>query len=217
MAHLSADERARGVITASAGNHAQGVAFSARHLGLTRADRDAADDAGDQGGCRARARRRGGAGRRLVRRRQGALRRTGRVDRPHRHPPLRRSAGDCRPGHGGARDACSQAREDLAAIFVPGRRRRAAGRHRQLREGGPARRQGDRRRAVRSRRHVSLARGRHARVARSRRHLRRRRRGARGRRPDLPDRAGIAWTKWSASRTTRSARRSRTCSTTRDR
>jgi len=35
MAHLSAEERARGVITASAGNHAQGVAFAARHLGLT--------------------------------------------------------------------------------------------------------------------------------------------------------------------------------------
>ncbi len=35
MAHLSAAERARGVITASAGNHAQGVAFSARHLGMT--------------------------------------------------------------------------------------------------------------------------------------------------------------------------------------
>lgn len=34
IAHLTADERARGVITASAGNHAQGVAFSARHLGL---------------------------------------------------------------------------------------------------------------------------------------------------------------------------------------
>jgi threonine dehydratase len=35
MAHLSAGERERGVITASAGNHAQGVAFSARHLGMT--------------------------------------------------------------------------------------------------------------------------------------------------------------------------------------
>src|SRR5690606_27851767 len=35
IAHLGADERARGVITASAGNHAQGVAFAARHLGLT--------------------------------------------------------------------------------------------------------------------------------------------------------------------------------------
>ncbi len=34
MAHLSAAERARGVITASAGNHAQGVACSAQKLGL---------------------------------------------------------------------------------------------------------------------------------------------------------------------------------------
>jgi threonine dehydratase len=35
MAHLSREDRARGVITASAGNHAQGVAFSARHLGIS--------------------------------------------------------------------------------------------------------------------------------------------------------------------------------------
>src|SRR6188508_281486 len=35
MAHLSESERARGVIAASAGNHAQGVAFSARHLGVS--------------------------------------------------------------------------------------------------------------------------------------------------------------------------------------
>ena len=35
MAHLTADERARGVIAASAGNHAQGVAYSARHLGVS--------------------------------------------------------------------------------------------------------------------------------------------------------------------------------------
>jgi threonine dehydratase len=34
IAHLSADERARGVIAASAGNHAQGVAYSARHFGI---------------------------------------------------------------------------------------------------------------------------------------------------------------------------------------
>jgi threonine dehydratase len=34
IAHLPEAERARGVITASAGNHAQGVAYSARHLGL---------------------------------------------------------------------------------------------------------------------------------------------------------------------------------------
>ena len=34
IAHLSAAEKARGVIAASAGNHAQGVAFSAKKLGL---------------------------------------------------------------------------------------------------------------------------------------------------------------------------------------
>jgi threonine dehydratase len=35
MAHLSDEERARGVVAASAGNHAQGVAYSARHLGMS--------------------------------------------------------------------------------------------------------------------------------------------------------------------------------------
>jgi len=34
IAHLTEEERARGVITASAGNHAQGVAFSARKIGI---------------------------------------------------------------------------------------------------------------------------------------------------------------------------------------
>jgi len=34
IAHLSDEERQRGLITASAGNHAQGVAYAARHLGL---------------------------------------------------------------------------------------------------------------------------------------------------------------------------------------
>src|SRR4030081_3882917 len=34
IARLSAEDRARGVIAASAGNHAQGVAFSARRLDM---------------------------------------------------------------------------------------------------------------------------------------------------------------------------------------
>ena len=34
MAQLSEEERARGVITASAGNHAQGVAMAAKHMGI---------------------------------------------------------------------------------------------------------------------------------------------------------------------------------------
>ena len=36
MAQLAEQERARGVVAASAGNHAQGVAFSARQLGIER-------------------------------------------------------------------------------------------------------------------------------------------------------------------------------------
>lgn len=35
MSHLSADERAQGVIAASAGNHAQGVALSAKKMGIS--------------------------------------------------------------------------------------------------------------------------------------------------------------------------------------
>ena len=35
MSHLSDDEKARGVVAASAGNHAQGVAFAARELGIS--------------------------------------------------------------------------------------------------------------------------------------------------------------------------------------
>src|SRR5665213_3412943 len=34
LVHLSDDEKARGVVAASAGNHAQGVAFAARELGI---------------------------------------------------------------------------------------------------------------------------------------------------------------------------------------
>ena len=34
LAQLSAEELARGVVTASAGNHAQGVALAAKHLGV---------------------------------------------------------------------------------------------------------------------------------------------------------------------------------------
>src|SRR4029453_8354958 len=34
IAHMTEAERSRGVIAASAGNHAQGVAYAARHLGL---------------------------------------------------------------------------------------------------------------------------------------------------------------------------------------
>ena len=58
IAHMTEIERARGVIAASAGNHAQGVAYSAQAPGPRRADRHAEDHARDQGrgGRRARGR-----------------------------------------------------------------------------------------------------------------------------------------------------------------
>ena len=35
IASLSTSQRAKGIIAASAGNHAQGVAFAAKHFGIT--------------------------------------------------------------------------------------------------------------------------------------------------------------------------------------
>ena len=101
--------RARGVIAASAGNHAQGVAFSARRLGHPRRDRHAADDAGDQGGGGTGAGRRGRAGRRQLRRREGAVRRARSATTGLRFiPPVRRPAGDCGPGHDRRRDPAAE-------------------------------------------------------------------------------------------------------------
>ena len=69
MVNLPAAVLRRGVIAASAGNHAQGVALSARKLGDARPHRHAGDVARGEGRRRARARRRGGAARRFVLRR----------------------------------------------------------------------------------------------------------------------------------------------------
>ena len=52
IAQLSAISAQRGVICASAGNHAQGVALAARTRGIPRGDRDAAHHAGNQGAGR---------------------------------------------------------------------------------------------------------------------------------------------------------------------
>jgi hypothetical protein len=49
MAHLTAEERERGVIAASAGNHAQGSGVLRTSPRRERPDRDAAHDADDQG------------------------------------------------------------------------------------------------------------------------------------------------------------------------
>ena len=81
IAHLSAEERQRGVITASAGNHAQGVAYAATASWPRCVDRHAADDAGDQDRRGAPAGRDGRALRRQLQRCQAALRRDRRRDR----------------------------------------------------------------------------------------------------------------------------------------
>jgi threonine dehydratase len=98
IAHMTDAERARGVIAASAGNHAQGVAFSARHLGLnalivmpktTPAIKvEAVAELGAEVVL----------GRRHYTDAKAPLRRSDRHHRPHVDPSVRRPAGDCRTG-----------------------------------------------------------------------------------------------------------------------
>ena len=151
------EERARGVITASAGNHAQGVAFSARHLGLRAVivmpqttPEIKVEAVREPGG-------RGRAGRRQLLRRQGPLRRAGRGDRPRLHPSLRRSAGHRGPGHDRRGDPAPEPRAARRDLRAGGRRRPHRG-HRRLHQGPDAAGQGHRRRALRGRRDVPLAR-----------------------------------------------------------
>ena len=193
IAHMSGAERARGVIAASAGNHAQGVAFSARHLGLravivmpkttpeikVEAVRSMGAEVVLAGDSYSEAKAHCDCAR-------------GR-DRPRLRPPLRRPAGDRRPGHDRRGDPAPVPRADRRRLR-PGRRGRADRRHGRLPEGGDAGSQGHRRRAVRGRRHVPLARGGEAGPPRPGRHLRRRGRGARGGGADVPHRAASAST-----------------------
>ena len=55
MAHMAPADRERGVITASAGNHAQGVALAAHRLGCSARHRHACDHTAYQDRCRAAA------------------------------------------------------------------------------------------------------------------------------------------------------------------
>ena len=166
IAQLSEADRARGVIAASAGNHAQGVAFSARHLGLSalivmpqttpeikvEAVRALGAEVVLSGDSYAEAKARCDE---LVQRRGLRLR-----------PSLRRSAGDCRPGHDRRSRFCARART-LTAVFVPvgggGLIAGIAGYIKALQPGRP----GHRRRAVRGRRDGPVAGGRPPRRARS--------------------------------------------------
>ena len=66
MAHLTPEQLKKGVICASAGNHAQGVALSAQAPGHARCHRHAHHHAATQGRCGAWFWRRGGAVRRQL-------------------------------------------------------------------------------------------------------------------------------------------------------
>ena len=79
VAQLSEDERRRGLIAASTGNHGQSVAYAARRFGVTARDlRARRGEPGQDGGHR-RARRRARGGRRRLRRGAGARRGAGRA------------------------------------------------------------------------------------------------------------------------------------------
>ena len=163
LSSLTDEEKARGVIAITAGNHAQAVAFAAADVRRRRARRDVAgrlraEDRGD-----ARLRRRPSTSRRpapatpsrgsttLIER-----------DRPHARPSVRRPARARRRRHGRARDRGGRPRRRRGRR--PRRRRRADRRHptraraTAMRviavepETSPALHDGDRRRRARARR-----------------------------------------------------------------
>ena len=106
MAQLTRDERARGVLAVSAGNHAQGVAYHAQRLGIPATIvmprfAPAVKVENTRGfGADRRAR-----GRHLRRRARRTAWQLAAGARPDRRPSLRRPRGDRRPGHDRARDA----------------------------------------------------------------------------------------------------------------
>ena len=110
LSRLTEEERARGVVAASAGNHAQGVALAAQILGI-KATVFMPDGGADPEGQRHQGVRRRGALRGRVphagtRRGQGVLRR----DRGGVHPPLRPHRHRRGPGDGRAGDPRAGAR-----------------------------------------------------------------------------------------------------------
>ena len=155
IAHLTDEERRRGIITASAGNHSQGVAFSARKLGLRAVivmpqttpsiKVDAVKGMGAEVVL---------AGDSYADAKAHCDTLVGR-DRDDVHSPVRRSAGDRRAGDDRRRDPAPQPGHAVGGVRAD-RRRRADCRHRRISQDAAARREGDRRRAVRSRRDVPV-------------------------------------------------------------
>ena len=217
MAQLPAAALKRGVIAASAGNHAQGVALAAQKLGCSGDDRDAGDHAADQG--------RGGARRAARRwcctatptttptRTPRVLARKRRLTFVHPYDDPDVIAGQGTIGM----EILRQHAQPIHAIFVPigggGLIPGIAAYVKRLRpEIKVIGVEPDGRR-----RDVPLAQGRPARAARPGRAVRRRRGGEAGRRGDLPPVPRARRRRDPASTPTRSARRSRTCSRTRAR
>ena len=118
LASLTPEERGRGVVAMSAGNHAQAVAYHAKRLGipativmpvgtpLVKVENTRAHGAGSS--CTAR---------RSPRPATGRMRTGARARGSTLRPPLRRSAGHGRPGHHRARDA--RRRAGARQIVVP--------------------------------------------------------------------------------------------------
>ncbi len=109
LLHLTPEERARGVIAASAGNHAQAVAYHAKRLGIPATivmplHTPTIKVLADRGAWRE-----GAASRRDVRRRLRLRARAGEGGGLCLRPPVRRSAGDCRAGDAW-RSKCSRMR-----------------------------------------------------------------------------------------------------------
>jgi threonine dehydratase len=150
IAHLTGQERTSGIITASAGNHSQGVAYSARKLGLRAVIVLPQTTRGSSGHSA------GWVLRSCCRAIPGDARRTATRSWPKRatfiHPfdaPLVIAG----RGPSALRNSAPQP-ETLSAVFVPVGAAAVHCRHRRLHQGPPARWEGHRCRAVRGRRDV---------------------------------------------------------------
>ena len=123
IATLSADERAAGVVAASAGNHGQAVAWAAREAGDLGADLRSAGRADGEGRGLPHVRLRADHGRRVLRGCAGGGQGRHRGDRGNLRPPVRRPRRHRRPGDDRprARRAGPGGRDGRD----PGRRRRA--------------------------------------------------------------------------------------------
>ena len=128
MSRLSAEEQAHGVVAASAGNHAQGVALAAQLLGITRHGLHAGGRADPQGEGHPGVRRRGALPRAQRRRGAGRGQAVRRRDRRGADPPLRPRRHRRRPGH--LRPGDPRAVPRRAHRARPDRRRRVPRRHR---------------------------------------------------------------------------------------